>query len=382
MVRRPRSFGIGGKIAVLVSTLVVVSTSLVGIGTYQRLGESLEQKELAALRNEVHAARGRFASGIEVLREDVSFVAGTAPVQALFRGHPGSVHRRPDDLRVRAESLSSALLRAKHPYTRLRVLAADGRELVRVEKHDGAVRVAPEEELASPDHNWVGEVRRASADVSVWALDGEGRRPTEGEFEITAVGAAVPVHGENGGAAGLVVLELELDPLLEALEQNWSERHALYVVNDQGSVLFSSEHGERAASSAGRGRDMISALLRQCDGKARTAQVFVRSEEEGRWIAAGIERFVLDPARPEQSLAFVKVMPYHDVIAGSIAARNQCLLFGVVSLIAAVVIGLLFAKSLTRPLRQISRAVEAFGRRRCPCKRRTSRACWPGRSTR
>ena len=92
-------------------------------------------------------------------------------------------------------------------------------------------------------------------------------------------------------------------------------------------------------------------------------RTFIETDAEGRRTAIGVSTVSWNPLRTERRFVLAMAASYHEVIADSIALRNQILVVGSLVLVVALALSLAFSHSLTRHLRQMTDAAEAFGER-------------------
>ncbi len=107
--------------------------------------------------------------------------------------------------------------------------------------------------------------------------------------------AAVPIHSREGKLFGIVIINMNLDPTLEALAESTPERYSLYVTNDRGDYLA---HPNPALTF---GFD-LGAQHRMQEAYPELARFFEPGNAEGEC-----------PARPEaqqngQAIHFLKVL--------------------------------------------------------------------------
>ena len=81
--------GIGSKLAIIFSLLVLVATSMVGILVYQGARTSLVESSRERLQHTAETIEVRFQASLEAVRKDVLFLAETPPVLGLVRAFAG-----------------------------------------------------------------------------------------------------------------------------------------------------------------------------------------------------------------------------------------------------------------------------------------------------
>lgn len=367
-------FGIRTKIMVLVCVLTALTTAAVGLSTYLRFNTALVEEELKELNTTSRVASARFAILLESLRDDVSFLARTPPIQGIIRarqaGGVDPLDESTEQLwRERLAAIFREVLQAKHEYIQIRYVgfAQHGREIVRVDRNGGTIRIIEGGQLQSASKEpCFGEAVRYEPGT-VYLSDFEIREPLGSPLEavIPALCAATPVRGPAGERFGLVVIHEDMRPHLDALRATAAKGHTVYVTNDRGEILMPPDDAQTGGpkfATRPRLQDLFPSFTRAFESNANRGSAVVLTDADGHRIALGIDKLAFDPERPERFLGFVTAASYDEVVAGSVATGKRSLTVGMLLLALAAANGLWFARSFTRPLRRITDAVVAFGR--------------------
>ena len=132
--------------------------------------------------------------------------------------------------------------RHKRIYDQVRFIAADGREIVRVNHRDGRTTVVPDAELQRKDHRYYFTATMALAPGGIFAspLDlniehGEIEQPRRPMIRV-----GTPVYDDHGRAFGMVIVNYNAADLLRPLCRIGEEAHGRFLLlNRDGYFLRS-----------------------------------------------------------------------------------------------------------------------------------------------
>jgi len=209
----------------LAALLLVLGGGLLWIG---KENEQLHQIYLsdrsADLETALHVEKVRMGQSIEILRQDVVFLANTPPIAGLIRAS-ANYGLDPRDKNsyatweARLQEIFAAFLRAHPEYYQVRYIGAagEGKELVRVERRDGQVEVTPHDALQAKgdrDYFRAGLMLTAGrVHLSEFDLDKE-----HGAIEVPhrpTLRAVTTVFDASGRVFGMVVINKDLGPLFD-----------------------------------------------------------------------------------------------------------------------------------------------------------------------
>ena len=365
--------GIATKIGALAFALILVTAGSVGVMVYQGSNAVLVRQELDNLGWDARLAGVRLVSGIEALRQDVLFLSQTPPIQGIVRARvAGGVDPRDGSSeriwRQRLAVIFREFLRAKSNYSKIRYVgvADGGREMVRVNRSGGTIaRVADQGLQHKGDRPYFRETAQLSpGEVYLSEINLNQEQGQVSEPHTPVLRAAVPIHSREGKLFGIVIINMNLDPTLEALAESTPERYSLYVTNDRGDYLA---HPDPALTF---GFD-LGAQHRMQEAYPELARFFEPGNAEGECPARPDARrdgqaihflkVPFDPRRPERYLGVALAASYQDVVAPSIAVRNRSLLLALALIAGGTTLAFfLFTHFLIRPLRQIIQATKSF----------------------
>ncbi len=367
-------FGFATKFGILICSLVIVSVAAVGAITYRQFNTSIVHGKLDRLETEARLSGVRLAARIEALRQDVTFLSGTPPIQGIIRARQGGGKDPTDgsseELWVkRMGTIFSEMLLAKPEYLQIRMIgvAESGRELVRVDNKNGDILITEYDELQEkgdrPYFQKTIELEAHTVYLSSINLNNEKGRIVVPHVPVFR--AAVPIYTPGHEIFGIVIINTDMRPILETLKNDLEEGHDLYIANSQGEVLLHPNPEHSFAFDQGqeiRLQALFPQISRVFENKNHDVRDIMASDAENAETAVGVYKVMFDPLDPDRFLAVASAEAYDDVLAESRAMRNRSMQIGAVLLMSALAVGLVFARTVTRPLRQITEAAEAFSR--------------------
>jgi len=136
------------KTIALTTLLVTFTATSIGLMFYNKGTDILVQHALGDLSLAVERDSLQITAHLRELENDTLFLANTPPVQALIRAGSNPLdHSSMAQWPRQLERIFSTLLGAKPQYLQARLLDANGREWVRVERHASGVLAIPQARL-------------------------------------------------------------------------------------------------------------------------------------------------------------------------------------------------------------------------------------------
>lgn len=232
------------------------------------------------IEQNLHTERQSLNLTVGKLRSDVLFLSSTPPVSGILRAiKNGGVDPLEGKTRKawekQLQEIFSAFAANNPEYYRICYigLADEGRELVRVDRRDGTVKVIPPAELgrrAGRDYfKAASTIKTGQIYLSGFDLDRESvaARPSMS----AALHAAVPVSEPDGEPFGMVVINMEVGQLFSSLSQGLSDNVRAYVASMNGNYLLHPDTGETPGFAADRNKSIIAdfpTLTRLADRKS------------------------------------------------------------------------------------------------------------------
>lgn len=227
--------GIAAKLAILLSAIVLLAAGLTGYYVFRvgqrQLLESAENKLLTA--NQVLARR------IITAREAVSADL------LLLSQHPATLQmlQKPTP-QAQADLLTllSLTMQIKPSYLQVRLVgsAQHGLEVMRVERHGGAIKPTPDDDLLEKGHvPFVYETLKLPSGTTYMSRiainHDSGIYTAEGKPSLQL---AMPVLDAQGHALGVVAINLDLQNTFKQLSRDLPSSFRLYMSNEEGDILI------------------------------------------------------------------------------------------------------------------------------------------------
>ena len=347
--------------------LVAIAVSAVGWLNYRNLEQAL------LLR-----ARDRIETHSRQLATDLEYYAASATGDVTgFRsavGLQGLIHARRAggiDLvdgvsektwRDRIGSRFAAELEAKPIYAMFRIIGLDddGRELVRVDRAgpNDTVRIVPEEGLQKrSDRSYFKETSRLGpTQIYVSPLDLGRRNGLIEEVHRPTLRVATPIFGDDGKPFGIFMVNVDMRRAFDRVRSSVLPGETIYVVNKQGDYLIHPDRSREFGALLGKPNDWkadFAHLASQAGATQGSADIVPDQAAQPGGIAlapallAGVEW-----------VGVIETAPNAVIMAPAASIRNTSLLVGAIAVLCAAVLALLIARSLTRPIVQLTEAVQ------------------------
>ena len=370
----PRQLGLAAKIALWTIALGALVAATNSVFQYRSSANILIEREQHSLEASVDVAAARLLARMDIARRDVVFLSKTPPLTGLIHASL-SGGADPFDgstqlgLLDRLAEIFVALLEARPEYSQIRYigLADAGREIVRVDRTaDGAVLRTAEDQLQpTGDQPYIAGTIGLPAGA-VYVSDVDLNREF-GKIEVPhrpVIRVATPVYGPDRIAHGIVVVNIEARYLFDLISQSLGASREYFVTNDAGDYLvhpddtkaFGFDRGQRH-----RLQEDIPAFAPLFD-KTPAYAGFV-TQPAGEYLAFG-ERLQFDPRLPQRYLTLVGLVPDSELLDRLHAERDKAVLLALAAIFAAVVVTVLLARAMVRPLREMAAAAGRMARGR------------------
>lgn len=358
------------RLSLALIAVALFAVAVMGIVTYYRFEALVLPRALETFGMRATMAASEVASAVGNPRADVAgfrfAVALDGIVRATLAGgtdpHTGMTAA---GWRDRLAGRFAAELAAKPAYEQFRIIgvADGGRELLRVDRTgaERAIRIVPSSELQRKgDRGYFASMLRlkdTETEVSPIELSQESGAIETPHRPVFRVGT--PVHGPAGEKFGIIVINVGLNEIFDRLRATAPAYARRYVINERGDYLLHPDVDKVFAFEFGRTERLQQDLSKLGDlVAARKSDTLIATDARDQRVAVAVawNRLAQGPA-----FAVVDVIPYAVATRTALAVRDAVGGAAAIATIAALVLALFVARSVSRPLREMSRAVEAFG---------------------
>ena len=349
--------------------LVAITLTAVGWLSYRSLEQAILPRVLERIEAHSRLAAYELESPVQTGRGDIAAFRGLPPVTGVMRARlnggidpANGVTEALWRERLEARLVTQMPLRPTHSL-RLVGIEDQGREIVRVDQSGpgGAVRVVPAAELRQ-----VGDapffrdtINLTANEVYVSPVDLNEENGIIDNPPVPTMRIAMPMLAPDGQPLGIVVATADMRPALERVRSSPRRGEMVYVVDARGNYLIhpdrTREFGSQRAMPTDWRKDFPTLA-----GAIGTTKHLTQAVRTG---ASGHDGMALVPVLLAGSewVAVIWSIPSAVVMAPAQAIRTTLIIVGSIAVSLATVLAVLIAGSLTRPIVQLTRAVETSG---------------------
>jgi PAS domain S-box-containing protein len=359
------------RLAIAMVLLVAIAVSAVGWLNYRSLEQALLPRVVDRLESQAKLMAAELESYVAGARGDVaSFRSGVA-INGLMRAHltegVDPVDGVPEKTwRERIAGRLAAELEAKPAYAEIRVIGVDDgqREIVRVDRlgPGGAIRTVDGEGLQQRgDRTYFKEtikLRPGEIYISTLNLDRVNwvivtpHRPT--------LRVGTPIFAPDGKLFGIFIINVDMRPAFDSVRSSVRPGENIYIVNEQGDYLIHPDPAREFGSELGSSDIWQSDFPELASSiGAMQSVTHVVPDQDGRPGAIALAPAIL---AGNEWVAVIKTAPNAVVMSSAAAIQSTSTLVGLIAVACAAVLAVLVARSLTRPISQLTASVEDTGR--------------------
>ncbi len=359
------------RLAIAMVALVAIAVSAVGWLNYRNLEQALLQR--ARDRIETHSRQ--VATDLEYYAAsatgDVQGFRSAVALHGLIRARRAGGIDPLDGVsekawRERLASRFAAELEAKPAYAMMRIIGLDddGRELVRVDRAgpNETVRIVPEEHLLQRnDRSYFQEATRLGpSQIYVSPLDLGRRNGQIEEIHRPTLRIAAPIFAEDGKPFGIFMINVDMRRAFDRARSSVGRGENIYVVNKHGHYLIHPDRSQEFGWLLGKKADWkadFPHLASQAGATQGSAEIV--PDEAARSGGIALAPALLAGA---EWVGVIETAPNAAIMAPAASIRNTSLLVGLIAVLCAAALAVLIARSLTRPIVQLTKAVQGAAR--------------------
>jgi PAS domain S-box-containing protein len=350
--------------------LAVLTAAAVGFVTYRNVESAILSTELERQEADIHLIAVEFESRMRAARADIigfrSAVALAGIIRAAQAGDLDPVDGTTlAEWKLRFSARLVAELGAKRNYLQFRIigLADGGREILRVDRQSASdsVRVVPDAELQRKGDTTYFKATIAQPRGGIYISQLELNREHDA-IEIPYVPVmrvATPLFTADAKPFGILIINLDLRGAFGNIRANTRQGHKTYLVNEHGDYLIHPDRTKEFGFEFGRRfnwRDDLPKLAAAL-GSSQLG-VHVVEDAAGNKVVGALASVRLAGG---PLVSVIETAPYAVVMASAVAIRRVTLAVGLAAVLAAALLAAFFARSLTKPLVQMTAAVNDFG---------------------
>jgi diguanylate cyclase (GGDEF)-like protein len=361
-------FGISFKLGCLMALFGMLPTGLAGYYIYNSSREML-----------LHAAERDLLTSVQVLGRNLHASLRNISLDAAVLTNGPQVHDLGDmadaNERTHAENDLAESFRAMllaHPdYMQIRLISATdhGLELVR-EDRDGRriVRVEGNDLQEKAHYAYVFEtLRLAPGEVRISPIVINHEQGAHSGLGKPTLHVSTPVADAGGKVFALLVINVDLDQLFSQLQSDLPKEYQVYLSNRWGDLLVHPDHRRTFGFDQGRRLFLqdefpdVSRLLNETGPNSLISRSVEQSQQD-RLVAAFVRLSHNGASEPFVVLGLGQ--PQSHVLAQASRAGTNIAQIALLFSLLAVLAAFIASRTLIRPLRSMTDAVELFSRER------------------
>ncbi|MBI5718752.1 MAG: HAMP domain-containing protein [Burkholderiales bacterium] len=357
---RLRLSGLAARIYLAFLVTAVVPTLVAGLVGIHFSLEALRKETLQHLEREVGSRAQGMGRFFDQLASELLYLASSSALHDVAKALARGRQALEPQVRQRLERDYAAFARAYPHIYQVRLLGADGHEVVRVDRHESRLYTVPPQELQDKsDRYYVHEgLEHEAGQVYVSPLDLNFERGVAESPERPVIRFATPIVDAAGTKRGLLVINLHAAFVLEQIQELAGARSGVAYLFDR-SGFYVSRSAEAAEPTSFRMQSVET--LTPAIPREHLARIIQR--EKGTQLLED-DILAYAPIGPGQTLADRGDGAVGWALALSFprkrlfeAVFNLYLLYGVlaVALVGTAIAGFLLSRRLLGPLELLSR---------------------------
>lgn len=361
------------KITVMAVVVMTIGVGGVSYFGYRDAAGLLQDQSLIDVSDDVERETEIFAQTLTKAREDVLFLAESPPILGLVRAIQGEGYDDQQNMtdqmwRRRLEGLLSTILRQRKLYDKIRFIgfADKGKEIVRVDRHSGDIRVIPSAELQPKmQRPYLQDLYKTKLGVPFFSktnLNYEYGKPTLPLMTTLRVG--IPITSKSGQRFGAVIININFNILTQELFAQAPVNSHFFIASDQGEYLYHANTEKIStlnSNGTGPGTNLRDDFpkINFTDGhhskdksQGVTTGQSVLKRTKGRGLA--FQHLHFSSKGQNQYFILGAVVSHIDINAKATAFGERLITRVMIAVLILGIIILIFTKFITRPIHRLT----------------------------
>ena len=364
------------KLAITSVLLMLMSVAVVGGLFFSKTTDLLVHQILVDVADAVNNAGHRLRTIVNTQKDDVLFLASTPPIQGMIRTRINSVDAYDqstlEQWQKRLSTIFHSQLQRKKSYLTIRYIDKAGQELVVVSRNKDKIVHHKEKGLQNKlSRDYVKNAFKLSSGlvyISEINLNREFGKVSLPHQEVLRT--STPVFDvRNGELAGLVVITAEIGEKLREVQKRAQHKshNEIFITNDRGGYLLHSDTNKTYGFDLGK-RFRIQEDLPQVaklflpDNK--TSQLILLPEHTENQEVVNFTKILFDETNPNRFIAVAVIQNLSVIAKQESTVLSDVAIWAVLLTILAALLTIFLSFRLTRPIKNMTQAVEDFAHER------------------
>ncbi|MFM0499950.1 diguanylate cyclase domain-containing protein [Paraburkholderia caffeinilytica] len=353
--------GLTFKLSILLACIGVLASGATGYYTYRANRTMLVNEAGQSLLTSTELLGERFSVAIDDVGADALVLASLPSSADVAQTDDGVGANAP---REQLAQVYASFMVHHAEYLQIRFITRKhyGLELIRYDRDaDGLVRVEGNRLQEKGQFAYVFDTLAFSPGriyTSPIVVNHEyGAHDADGKPTLRL---GTPVADASGAVVGVVIIDIDLARLLNRLQSDLPSDYQVYLANEWGDFLVHPDASKTFGFDRGRRvlmQDSFSATRPLFDQSK--SEVLLNGLERPRQAAGQVLAFVRRPFGASEGNRFIVIglgKPLEDVLSGATQLGNRIIRMVLIFSILALLLAILFARALTKPLHSLAYA--------------------------
>ena len=364
------------KLSITSVTLVLFCIAIVSWVFYSKTSALLVEETLDDISLNIRNAGIRVREHITVQNEDVLFLANMPPIQGILRAQNIDRYDQNDkstyqQWEKRLQSIFVTMLKSKSHYLKLRFIDKNGQEKIVVGRENGNIVALSGKQLQNKSRRTYFIETLKLAKDSVYSseinLNREHGKVSEPHEEVLR--SSAPVYNElTGEVSGILLITAEIGSELRKIQSEFEfESSKIYITNDRGGYLLHPDNSKIYGFDLGkryRIQEDIPQLAKLFLPDNKDDNVTLQPKNIGGEHVINFTKIRFDTERPERFIAIGMTELYSSITAKQVGVLTNVVWIALLLAVAATLLAIWFSFRLSRPIKNITQAVEDFTHQR------------------
>ncbi len=369
---------IASKFSLLTGLLVTLTAGVVAFVFYIGTSRSLVEHSLEELSHKIKSEGLRLQDEIEGLRSDVRFFAGTLPVQGVIRSYRNANANKPgkkyiigrlshQQWRSLLANVFSLAMNTHSSINQMRIIAANGDELVRVNRTNSGMYIVPNEELQNKAGRsyFKGTMRLQANEVYLSEINLEKEYGQIVVPHLPVLRAATQVFDDSGKLFGFIIINHNFGLSLQRIKQQMPVKQGmnLYVTDHYGSYLLHPDSSKTFGFDLGkryRVQEDFPLLAEFYMPESKKQTVTLLPDQTHSNLTTVYSKIPFGAANSGRYISVGLTQSYAAIIGDQAGLLTKSAYWSMLLILIGIVLSIGFSHLLVRPLKQITEGIENF----------------------
>ena len=355
------------KILVLVVTVTVSVAMVVGFANFIQASSMSRNAARAELHAETRVIAANIRSVFEIASDQAKIIRNTPPIEGIMRARAnGGIDPRDGSTleiwRDRLADIFQSHLEVEREYTQILYIGRNdgGREIVRVNRSSSGYEVVSSDRLQLKAEEFYFQPGLFAAQNEIYTTPITANQEFgEVDPDLTpTVRTIVSVQTPEGEPFGMIVISSDIRVIFEEVLRASAPAYEVYIADEGNNYIYynpldgvvQSWFSFQSAFDPPELLNLQDGALHEVDGYTYALSTLEAGQEGG-----GSLTFRIYVGAPTSTL-----------LEGAYAIRRQSMMLAVSLVVLTAIGSLLFVTSLTRPLGELTEAVQTYARTRTP----------------